>query len=103
MPVLTQRNASIVFGLSFAWTSVITVPGLIPDNPYTHGISALLMGASAFMGFQGFTRTPQGNTLPPAMVTEVDRSAVVAKAGDAILESKVQKVVEEATKPDTQK
>jgi hypothetical protein len=46
MQILTQRNATIFFGISFAWTTVVTVPGSLPagwDGPIAHGISALLV------------------------------------------------------------
>ena len=99
MQILTQRNATIVFGLSFAWTTVATVPGLLPDGPVVRGISALLMGGCAFLGFMGFTRTPAGNTLPPKAVTEIDRQATLARAGDAVVEAVAAKVTEEAKKP----
>lgn len=87
MAILTQTNATVVFSVAAAWSSVSTIPGIIPDNPYTHAVTAGLMLASAFLGFAGFTRTAQGNTLPPEVVAAVDRQAVASKAGDAIVEA----------------
>jgi hypothetical protein len=57
------------------------------------------MGGCAFLGFMGFTRTPQGNVLPPAAVTQIDRQAVLSRAGDAAVDSVAQKITEEAKKP----
>lgn len=94
MTVLTQRNAAIIFALQVAWGSILA-SGLLPHRPWVDAITVGLNAITAALAFLGFNRTPQGNILPPAIVTEVDRQAVVSKAGDAIIDAAAKKVTEE--------
>lgn len=97
MALLTQKNAGYVFGLTFAWSSVLPM-GLLPDNKWTHAITALLTGASVFLGYQGFAKTPMGNTLPPSVASIVDRQAMTDKAGDAVVGAVAASVTAQADK-----
>ena len=105
MTLLTQRNATIVFGLAAAWATVhAAFPNLLPPQIEEY-VAAVSMGLGTFLVFVGFSRTPSGNTLPPEVVTQIDRQATLAKAGDAVVDAVASKVTDEAKslKDDTPK
>jgi hypothetical protein len=57
------------------------------------------MGGGTFLVFIGYTRTSAGNIIPPAAATQIDRAAVLARAGDAVVDAAAQKVTEDAKNP----
>jgi len=95
-PVLTQRNATVWFGINFAWVSLVAA-GTIHHGPWMDGISSILNGGSIFLGYMGFNKTPAGNTIPPSVSNAVDRQAVMTKAGDAV-NNAVAETITEAVK-----
>ena|SRR5580692_5250158 len=96
MTLLTQRNATIVFGLAAAWATVhAAFPNLLPPQVEEY-VAAVSMGVGTFLVFVGFSRTPAGNMLPPEDVTRIDRQATLAKAGDAVVEAVAAKVTDDA-------
>lgn len=97
MTILTQRNAAIIFALQVGWGSVLA-SGILPHHPWVDAITVALNAITAGLAFLGFNRTPSGNILPPSLVTEVDRRAIVARTQDVVLDAAVKKVKEE-TKP----
>lgn len=93
MNLLTQRNASLVFGAAFAWSTVITAyPTLIPDK-INHAIGAGFLAMCSWLGYMGFSRTPAGNLLPPDVVTKVDRQVVVTQATNKVIEAAAAQVM----------
>ena len=99
MQILTQRNATLIFAAGATWTTVSDAyPGLV-HHPIDQWISAVLMGGGTFLVFIGYTRTSEGNIIPPAAAAQIDRAAVLSRAGNAVVESVAQKVTEEAKKP----
>lgn len=95
MILLTQRNAYIVGALAAGWGSVLGM-GLVPDGPVSHVISALTTFLVVFFAALGFNRTPQGNMIPPASITQIDRAAVAARAGDAVVQAAADTIIKEA-------
>lgn len=101
MTFLTQRNATVWFGLNFAWVSLVAA-GTIPHAQWSDTISNVFNGGSIFLGYMGFNRTPAGNTIAPAIANVIDRQAVVAKAGDAVIEAAAAVVVADAQSAKTE-
>jgi hypothetical protein len=99
MQILTQRNVSVLGSLAAAWFAVhAAYPNLLPPKTEDY-IGAFCVALGTVLASMGFTRTPTGNPLPPEVVTQVDRQATVARAGDAVVQAVAQKVTEEAKKP----
>ena len=99
MQLLTQRNATIAFGVVAAWTSVHAAYPTLVTPRVEEVINAACMAVGTFLIFIGFTRTPAGNQLPPGAVHQIDQQATLARASDAVVELVAQKVTEEAKKP----
>ena len=99
MQILTQRNATLIFAAGATWTTVSAAyPGLVP-HPIDQWISAVLMGGGTFLVFIGYTRTQAGNIIPPSAASQIDRQAILSRAGDAVVDAAAQKVTEDAKKP----
>lgn len=95
MAILTQRNATIFFGAQAFW-SVIVAGSVFPHAHWVDSVSVLFSAATAFLAVMGFNRTPSGNRLSPEVITQVDRQAVVARAGDVVVEAAAAAVIADA-------
>jgi hypothetical protein len=75
MPILTQRNATMVAALTVAWASLHQA-GVIAEGSWEHFVGPVLTAITAFFTFLGFDVTPQGNRLPPE-ISNLPAGAVV--------------------------
>lgn len=93
MRFLTQANVAILFAIQIAW-GVYMASGILPHAHWVDLVTVTFNALSAALAFLGFSRTPAGNPLPPEVITQVDRQAIIAKAQDVV----VQAVADDVTK-----
>ena len=96
MKYLTQKNVAILFAVQVMW-GVYMASGILPHAHWVDAITVTFNALTAGLAFLGFNRTPAGNRLPPEVITQVDRQAVVARAQDAVVDAIAQKVMDKAS------
>lgn len=84
MTFLTQQNVTILFAVQVGW-GVFVASGILPHGHWIDTVNVTFNALTAGLAFLGFNRTPSGNRLSPEIITQVDRQAVVSKAGDAVV------------------
>lgn len=95
MTILTQKNVAMLFALQVGW-GIYVSSGILPHSHWVDAVTVTFNAATAVLACLGFNRTPSGNRLSPETITAVDRQAVIAKAGDAVVEAAAATVVANA-------
>jgi hypothetical protein len=95
MTILTQKNVAILFACQVGW-GIYVSSGILPHAHWVDAVTVSFNAATAFLACLGFNRTPSGNLLSPEVISQVDRQAVVARAGDAVVQAAAAAVVADA-------
>lgn len=102
MTLLTQKKVVIIFAAQVGW-GIYLQSGLLPHAHWVDVVTVSFNSATAVLAFLGFSRTPNGNVLPPHIINQVDRQAVVAKATDTVVQKLADDVTAKAEESSTDK